>query len=216
MIRNRQLELLLYLLKNKKTTYKQLAREFEVSTKTIERDIDRLSAMGVPVQCIQGKHGGVFIDEKYKLSTSFFTNEDIQDIIFALTAFDSFGKKQCKENILKKLCMIAPELVGVLENDSKEYFVCDLVSEKVDMQSEICKNINECMNKDVFLKISFNNYKAVVAPISYVLKPDGLYLYCFNDEYYLISISKIKHTEITENEFIRDFIPYKENKKFSR
>ncbi len=216
MIRSRQLEILLSLLKKKKTTYKQLAQEFEVSTKTIERDINRLSAMGVPVQCIQGKYGGVSIDEKYKLSASFFTNEDIQDIIFALTAFDSFGKKQCKDRILKKLCMIAPELVELLESDAKEYFVCDLINEKIDMQSETCKNINECMNRDVFLKIFLDNYKQLVAPISYVLKPEGLYLYCFNGDYDLISINTIEHTEITENEFIRDFIPYKENKKFSR
>ncbi|MEG1678261.1 MAG: HTH domain-containing protein, partial [Clostridia bacterium] len=53
-IKGRHLEILIYLLKQKKTTYRQLATHFEVSTKTIERDINRLSAMGIPVYCTQG------------------------------------------------------------------------------------------------------------------------------------------------------------------
>lgn len=187
-----------------------------MSSKTIERDINRLSSMGVPVQCIQGAHGGISIDEKYKLSTSFFTAEDIQHIIFALTAFDSFGEKQCKGKILKKLCLIAPELVSLLESDAEEYFVCDLVNEKIDMESENYKNINHCMNEEVFLNIDFGSHKQRVAPISYVLKPNGMYLYCFNSYYQLIKISTIKDTTITECEFIRDFTPYKENEEISR
>ncbi|MEG0683078.1 MAG: HTH domain-containing protein, partial [Raoultibacter sp.] len=62
-MKGRHLELLVYLLKHKKTSYKQLAQHFEVSTKTIERDINRLSAMGIPVYCLQGVGGGVRIDE---------------------------------------------------------------------------------------------------------------------------------------------------------
>src|SRR3712207_70317 len=197
MIKSRQLEVLIFLLKNKNSTYKQLAEKFEVSTKTIERDINRLSSMGVPVQCKQGKYGGISINEKYKLSTSFFTNEDIQDIIFALTAFESFGNEQCKEKILKKLCMIEPELVGILESDAEEYFVCDLVSEKINMQTETCKNINTCMNEDVFLELFLHGNKIKIAPISYVLKPKGLYLYCFDSEYHLIPVKSIKDTKPT-------------------
>lgn len=71
-MRNRQLDILVYLLKHKKSTYHELADRFEVCTKTIERDIDRLSSFGVPVYCQQGADGGVFIDEKYKFDTSFF------------------------------------------------------------------------------------------------------------------------------------------------
>ncbi|MEG1523775.1 MAG: HTH domain-containing protein, partial [Clostridia bacterium] len=62
-IKSRHLEVLIYLLKYKKTTYKQLAHHFEVSIKTIERDIGRLSSMGIPVYCTQGFGGGVQIDE---------------------------------------------------------------------------------------------------------------------------------------------------------
>ena len=43
----RHLEILIYLLKHKKTTYRQLAQNYEVSIKTIERDINCLSTMGI-------------------------------------------------------------------------------------------------------------------------------------------------------------------------
>lgn len=48
-MRSRQLEILLYLMETKKSTYAELADQFEVSKKTIMRDIDKISGMGIPV-----------------------------------------------------------------------------------------------------------------------------------------------------------------------
>lgn len=53
----RQLEVLLELIRVRKTTMRQLAEKFEVSTKTIARDIERLSASVFPVRCERGREG---------------------------------------------------------------------------------------------------------------------------------------------------------------
>lgn len=50
-----------------------------------------------------------------------------------------------------------------------------------------------------------------VAPISYVLKADGLYLYAFEREYVLIKIASITYSHITNIEFERNFTPYQQN-----
>ena len=211
-IRGRQFEILIFLLKNKKTTYKDLSEKFEVSTKTIERDVNYLSSMGVPIFCLQGSGGGVFIDEKYKLSRSFFTNEDIHHIVLALTAFDSITGQSSKANILNKLCLITPELTTLFEKDATDYFIVDLVEEKVEIPNTIMESINLSLDDEVFISLVVSNQHCTVAPISYVLKTDGMYLYCFETKYMLIKISDIEECFVTSCEFTRDFISYNNNK----
>ena len=82
-MKSRQLEILLYLLDIKKTTCAVLAQRFEVSQRTILRDLDKLSAMGVPVWTQPGYEGGVFLSPNYRFDRSFFTTEEIGDIILA-------------------------------------------------------------------------------------------------------------------------------------
>ncbi|MEG2008111.1 MAG: HTH domain-containing protein, partial [Oscillospiraceae bacterium] len=212
-IKSRHLEVLIYLLKNKKTTYKQLAHHFEVSVKTIERDINRLSSMGIPVYCTQGVGGGVRIDESYKFSTSFFTDSDIHQIIFALTIADSLSTVPKKESIINKLCLIAPELSVLFENDAQQYFSIDLISEKVSTDDPVYEKINHCLDDELYAII---NGAITVAPIGYVLKSDGLYLFCFSAVYELMKCSDIRTIEPTEIEFEREFISYEEYKKTSR
>lgn len=214
-IRNRQFEIVLYLLKVKKTTHKELARTFEVSVKTIQRDIDKLSMMGIPVTCKQGNQGGIYIEENFKLSKSFLTKEDLQTITFALSMYDSISTKKHKDSVLKKLSLISPDLIHLYENDAENYLVVDLVEEKIDMTEGIYKKINHCLDEEQLLDISVNDEQLVVAPISYVLRPEGLHLYAFEKEYLLIKISTISQADITDVDFERTFIPYKDNKKIA-
>ncbi|MEG0803958.1 MAG: HTH domain-containing protein, partial [Pygmaiobacter sp.] len=212
-IKGRQLELLIYLLKYKKTTYGQLAQHFEVSIKTIERDINQLSGMGIPVCCFQGAGGGVRLDENYKFSTSFFTEQDIHQIIFALKIMNSLSDAPDERSILSKLCLIAPELSAMFESDAEKYLSIDLLSRKLGDDDRVCKEIDYCLDEEVCAVL---NGTLRVAPIGYVLKPDGLYLFCFSDSYQLIACRDIATLKPTAVSFERNFISYEEYKKNSR
>ena len=209
-LKNRQLELLIYLLEKKKSTYKELADKFEVSTKTIERDINRFSSIGIPVYCSQGVGGGVFIDENYKFSSSFFTQEDIHQIVLALRVMDSIAEKSKKDSVLQKLALLVPELTALFEYDTKNYFSVDLLESKIDMDNDICKAINDCLDDEVLANIDeIEN----IACIGYVLKSDGLYLFAYKNEYMMIKIEDIKDIKITNISFERNFMTYEEYKK---
>ena len=212
-LKNRQLELLIYLLEKKKSTYKELADKFEVSTKTIERDINRFSSIGIPVYCSQGVGGGVFIDENYKFSSSFFTQEDIHQIVLALRVMDSIAEKSKKDSVLQKLALLVPELTSLFEYDTKNYFSIDLLESKIDMDNDICKAINDCLDDEVLANIDeIEN----VACIGYVIKADGLYLFAHKNEYMMIKIEDIKEIKITDMSFERNFMTYEEYKKIQK
>ena len=211
-MKGRHLELLLFLMRNKKATYKSLAKYFDVSTKTIERDISYLESIGIPVYCLQGAGGGVFIDPKYKLSKSFFTNEDVHNIVFALATFDSITGKSFKDQVLKKLSLISPELINIFESNCMEYFVIDLVEEELNIEEELKCKINHALEEDLKLKLRLGRKKFLVSPISYIFRPEGMYIYCYGDDYMLMKISSIKELEVTDIKFEREFKSYKQNK----
>ena len=64
---DRLLKLMLLLQKNGKMRAVDLAGELEVSTRTILRDIDALSFSGVPIYAEGGHHGGISLDENYRV-----------------------------------------------------------------------------------------------------------------------------------------------------
>lgn len=207
-MKGRQFELLIHLLGVKQTTYKQLAERFEVSSKTVERDIDFLASMGVPVHCLQGKGGGVFIDQNYKLSKSFFTDQDIWHIVLALSVLDNITGKDFKKEIIQKLTLIAPELTVLFERDARNYFTVDLMSSPIVMQTEFTNAINQALDEEVLLSIQVGGVAKQIAPISYVLKSNGMHLYCFSNAYELIDLNQIEQCFVTDIDFTREFEPY--------
>jgi len=69
---SRLFRIVYYLLQNGKATAPELAQKFEVSIRTIYRDIDSISSAGIPIYATQGKGGGISILNDYTLSISCF------------------------------------------------------------------------------------------------------------------------------------------------
>ena len=76
MTSSRLFEIIYILLEKKKVTAPELAERFEVSVRTIYRDIDALSSAGIPVYCTQGKGGGIGLLEDFVMDKSALTEEE--------------------------------------------------------------------------------------------------------------------------------------------
>lgn len=76
---------IVYMLLDKKiVTAKELADHFAVSARTILRDIDHLSSAGIPIYTTQGKGGGISLMEHFVLNKSVISEEEQNEILFAL------------------------------------------------------------------------------------------------------------------------------------
>ena len=79
---------IVYILMNKKnTTAKELSEHFEVSQRTIYRDIDTLSQAGIPIYTNKGKGGGIGLMEHFVLNKSVLSEQEQNDILSALQGF---------------------------------------------------------------------------------------------------------------------------------
>ena len=90
---DRLLGILTTLLQKERTTAPELAAKFEVSRRTIGRDIDALCIAGIPVATHQGSGGGLSIAEGFKLDKSVLTTDELSDIIAALKGIGSVSAK---------------------------------------------------------------------------------------------------------------------------
>ena len=68
--------ILYYILEKGKATANELADRFEVSVRTIYRDIDSISSAGIPIYAIQGKGGGIEIAQEFILSKSLLSQNE--------------------------------------------------------------------------------------------------------------------------------------------
>ena len=80
------LGIFLYICQKGKTTTKDIAQRFEVSTRTIYRYINNICSAGVPIVTQTGCKGGVSIMQGYKLESICYTKEEQEKIKKALAS----------------------------------------------------------------------------------------------------------------------------------
>ena len=101
-VNNRLFEIAYILIQKKKVTAKELANKFEVSTRTIYRDIETLSRANIPIYATKGKEGGIEILDEYVLNKMLLTEEEQNQILFALQGIKKVAGQKEKD-ILEKL-----------------------------------------------------------------------------------------------------------------
>lgn len=99
----RLIGILVLLLRREHLTTARLAERFEVSPRTIRRDIDALCKAGVPVVTAQGYGGGVFIAPEYRLEPALFTKEELAVVLAGVEGMSSILSPLRARKILEKL-----------------------------------------------------------------------------------------------------------------
>jgi len=100
---DRQMGILSILLQKDMVTVPYLAEQFEVSKRTISRDIEDLCKAGIPIVTKQGINGGISIMEPYKMDRTLFTNSEMQDILAGLRSLDSVNGTNRYGRLMEKL-----------------------------------------------------------------------------------------------------------------
>ena len=94
---NRLFKILYYILEKGKVTANELSDKFEVSVRTIYRDIDSISSTGIPIYTTQGKSGGIEIAKEFVLNKSLLTENEKNKHIISFSYFSS-NEEETKHN----------------------------------------------------------------------------------------------------------------------
>ena len=88
---NRQLEMIYILMDRGTVTAQELAQRFEVSQRTVYRDVESLSMAGIPVYASRGKGGGIRLMDRFVLDKRLLSQEEQQKILAALASMQETG-----------------------------------------------------------------------------------------------------------------------------
>lgn len=178
-----------YLLSNKRVTAQMLSDRFNVSTRTVMRDINTLSLAGIPVVAYYGADGGYEILDSFKLERQLVSGSDHSYILTALQGLQSAFDDKGLNDTLEKMQAMVP--------DCRTNMVLDLgiVKENVSINEKlIClqRAINT-RHKVKFLYTNADNEgkEHEVEPVAAMYKWYNWYLLCYNSKYEEYRIYKL-------------------------
>ena len=99
----RLIGILSILLQQERVTAPELAEQFEVSRRTIQRDIESLCRAGIPIATAQGAGGGISIMEGYRVDRTVLTAPEMQAILAGLRSLDSVSGTRRYAQLMEKL-----------------------------------------------------------------------------------------------------------------
>lgn len=211
---SRLFRIVYYLLQNGKATAPELAQKFDVSIRTIYRDIDSISSAGIPIYAAQGKGGGISILNDYTLDKSLFSEQEQELMLSALQGMIATTEKNSNELLTK--------LSGLFQIKSTNWIEVDFSDWAHRTPQQDTFNI---IKEAIFQKriISFcyfsgkgNKEKRNVRPIRLVFKSKSWYLYSFcllRNDYRFFKLTRIKELEMLSETFTQDFTPTKTKKQ---
>lgn len=100
---DRLMGILTILLQQDKVTTPELAERFEVSRRTINRDVEDICRAGIPLVTVQGRGGGISIADGYKMDKALLTGEELQAVLAGLKGMDSISKTSYSAHLGEKL-----------------------------------------------------------------------------------------------------------------
>ena len=109
---DRLIGILSILLQEEKTTAPELAKRFEVSRRTINRDIEDLCKAGIPIRTMQGTGGGISIMDGYRMDRTILTSKDMQMILAGLRSLDSVSGSRYYGQLMEKIQTGSSEFIS--------------------------------------------------------------------------------------------------------
>jgi predicted DNA-binding transcriptional regulator YafY len=201
---DRLLGILNVLANTDRTTIPKLAERFEVSKRTIFRDLDTLNQSGVPIVTYSGIGGGVAIIDGYKLNSNILSKKDIKNIFIALNGLISIDESTDLTNLIAKLI---PEETSTVFSESdyvidlSSWFQDSITQEKIAVLHKAIKNRN-CVYIEYISKRSRS--AKIIHPNKLVFKQSYWYLYAFcedNQEFRLFKVNRIVSYKIMGENF---------------
>ncbi|MFV0413859.1 MAG: helix-turn-helix transcriptional regulator [Oscillospiraceae bacterium] len=212
---DRLISIIMTLLDKKRIGAQELADMFEVSSRTIYRDIDAINMAGIPVRSTSGVGGGFEIMQNYKVDKKFFSTADLSALLMGLSSLSGMMRGEELINALSKVKSFIPA-ESAKDIELKANQICIDVTPwagngSVQPYLEIIKAALQQSKLLSFEYIAHHGNKTMrtVEPYQLVLKSNYWYLqgYCHKrNDFRLFRLSRMANLQMQEEPFTpRDY-----------
>lgn len=205
---SRLFKLVYYLLDKGQATAPELAKEFEVSVRTIYRDVDALSGAGIPIYAEAGRNGGIRLMNDFVLERAVLSEEEKQEILLALQSINTAQNQSGSQTLQKLSAIFQQGSENWLEVDFSRWGQEEGDNEKFELlKSAIIHSRN--------VKINYaNSYgglgERIVQPYKLIYKVKAWYLSAFcteKEQWRLFKLNRILDIGILDESFLHREIP---------
>lgn len=173
---DRLIGILSVLLQEEKITAPELADKFEVSRRTINRDIEDLCKAGIPITTTQGFGGGISIMDGYKMNRTLLTSKDMQMILAGLRSLDSVSGSHYYGQLMEKIKAGSSDFVS-----GRDSIIIDLSSWYKDTLAPKIELIQNAVEERNLLTFQYyapkGNSKRSIEPYYLVFKWSSWYVW---------------------------------------
>ncbi|MCL2750334.1 MAG: YafY family transcriptional regulator [Coriobacteriia bacterium] len=200
---SRLLEIVTILLNRESITAQELARRFDVSTRTIYRDIEVLSLSGVPVHTNRGNGGGISLLEDYTLNKALLSKSESESLLLAIKTLGAMSYPEADAVI---------EKIGSIFKSSQPHDWIEVSFEgwscKTNEQDRFRK-IRDAIISGKVISFDYVNNKGsrsnrLAQPVKLIFNTSTWYLiaHCLKrDSYRMFRLSRIKNVQVTAQSF---------------
>ncbi len=197
---DRILEIIIYLLNHDKVSAKTLAEKYNVSVRTIQRDIVNIASSGIPIYSDSGKNGGYSILPTYKLRNTNIKSDEQQMIIKALESLSTSYTNRTLDSIIEKY----NNIIGK-EGGQKIFWDFGVTKENQQVQN-VNKILEDAITEKKYISFHYRNASGkesdvTMEPLAIHYKWYAWYLFAYNGEkgdYYTFKVARMKNIEILD------------------
>lgn len=214
---NRLLSIVIMLINKESVTAREFANKFEVSTRTIYRDIDILSQAGIPIYANKGYKGGISLIEGYTLNRTIISDEEKEGIFQALKTIQVADYPDASL-LINKLGMIFKQnknnddwieidftIWGSGEHDKKKFnMIKKAILDKYKIEIDYINGYNQNSNR-------------IIYPQKLLFKGTTWYLWanCMNsNSMRMFRFSRIKSVKLLTEKFEENYKEFDEQKQY--
>jgi predicted DNA-binding transcriptional regulator YafY len=214
---DRLLSIIILLINRRKVQAKDLADQFEVSVRTIYRDIETINQAGIPVITYQGANGGIGLTEGYRLDRNLLTNNDLVAIASALRSVSTSHRNMNTVMLMEKINSIIPD------NQKEEFqfrtnkLIVDFTSwgHHHELEHKVAQ-FNRAIDDLHLVTFTYSDAagsltERKVEPYTLVLKGQKWYLYAFcrsREQFRMFKLMRMKNITILDQIFLRRQISF--------
>ncbi|MCM3175787.1 MULTISPECIES: YafY family protein [Paenibacillus] len=212
---DRLLAIVVLLVNRGRVQAKDLADTFEVSIRTIYRDIDTLGQAGIPVVTYQGASGGIGLAEGYRLDRNVLTDQDLASIVTALRSISTSHSNVARDLLVEKLSSIVPEAKNEDFQSNTSRFIVDYSTwthpEALQIKLQLIESGMDQSRLITFTYCSAGGNQTIrtVEPHTLVLKRHSWYLYAFcheRDQFRMFKLVRMRDVSLAQEHFERRII----------
>ncbi len=199
---DRLIGIITILLREEKVTAPYLAERFEVSRRTINRDIEDICKAGIPIVTEQGYNGGISIAQGYKIDKALLSDKDLKMLFTGLKGLDSVLISPKSDSLAEKFAVKNNTVVS-------DNILIDLSSHFKNSLAPKIEEIRNAIDSRKLIEFDYyyskGNMKRTIEPYLIVFQWSAWYVYGYcklREDFRMFKLNRLWNLVVTDEKYI--------------